>query len=54
MERVGVKAATNPVRLLQASTSTDSATKTALHPRIKSFGPGCTILQMKMEHLHNG
>ena len=40
VERVGVKAATNPVRLLQASTSTDSATKTALHPRIKSFGPG--------------
>ena len=39
VERVGVKAATNPVRLLQASTSTDSATKTALHPRIKSFGP---------------
>ena len=44
MEKVGVKlghgAITNPVRLLQASTSTDSATKTALHPRIKSFGPG--------------
>ena len=40
VERVGVKAATNPIRLLQASTSTDSATKTALHPRIKSFGPG--------------
>ena len=40
VERVGVKAATNPVRHLQASTSTDSATKTALHPRIKSFGPG--------------
>ena len=40
MERVGVKAATNPVRLLQVSTSTDFATKTALHPRIKSFGPG--------------
>ena len=44
VERVGAKlghgAATNPVRLLQASTSTDSATKTALHPRIKSFGPG--------------
>ena len=44
VERVGGKlgheAATNPVRLLQVSTSTDSATKTALHPRIKSFGPG--------------
>ena len=40
VKRVGVKAATNPVRLLQASTSTDSATRTALHPRIKSFGPG--------------
>ena len=40
VERVGVKAATNPVKLLQASTSTDSATRTALHPRIKSFGLG--------------
>ena len=40
VERVGVKAATNPVRLLQASTSMDSATKTTLHPRIKSFGRG--------------
>ena len=40
VERAGVKAATNPVRLLQASTSTDYATKTTLHPRIKSFGPG--------------
>ena len=44
MERVGAKlghgAATNPVRLLQASTSTNSTAKTALHPRIKSFGPG--------------
>ena len=40
VERVGVKTATNPVRLLQASTSMDSATKTTLHPRIKSFGPG--------------
>ena len=39
VERVGVKAATNPIRLLQASTSIDFATKTALHPRIKSFGP---------------
>ena len=43
MEKIGVKlghgAATNPVRLLEASTSTDSATKTALYPRIKSFGP---------------
>ena len=44
MERVGAKlghgAATNSVRLLQASASTDSVTNTALHPRIKSFGPG--------------
>ena len=44
VERVGAKlghgTATKPVRLLQASTITDSATKTALHPRIKSFGPG--------------
>ena len=40
VERVGIKAATNTVRLLQASTSIDSATKTALYPRIKSFGPG--------------
>ena len=40
VERIGVKAATNPVKLLQASLSIDSATKTALHPRIKSFGPG--------------
>ena len=40
MERARVKADTNPVRLLQASTSTNSTTKTTLHPRIKSFGPG--------------
>ena len=44
VERVGAKlghgAATKLIRLLQASTSTDSATKTTLHPRIKSFGPG--------------
>ena len=39
VERVGVKVATNPIRLFQASTSTDSTTKTTLHPRIKSFGP---------------
>ena len=44
VEKNGVKlghgAATNPVRLLQASTSIDFATKTAPHPKIKSFGPG--------------
>ena len=43
VEKVGIKlghgVVTNPVKLLQASTSMDFATKTALHPRIKSFGP---------------
>ena len=43
VERNGVKlerrVATNPNRLLKVSTSTDFATKTALHPKIKSFGP---------------
>ena len=44
MERNGVKlghrVATNFVRLLQASTSIDAATKTPLYPKIKSFGLG--------------
>ena len=44
VEKVGVKlghgVVTNPVRLLQASTSTDSPTKIAPHLRIKSFGLG--------------
>ena len=44
MEKIGVKlghgATTNPDRLLKVSASTDSASKTALHPIIKSFGLG--------------
>ena len=43
VEKIGVKlghgAATDPDKLHKVSASTDSATKTAPHPKIKSFGP---------------